>query len=475
MVERTAARRRRRRARSQAEADGRATTSARAGRRPRRPGRRCSRPARCSAPRTSACSRASAPRRVRVYPRPRVGVLSTGDELVESRRRSRRARSATRTGRCCSALVARGGRRAGRPRHRARRRGPRSSRCSRTRSTRCDAVLTSGGVSVGDYDYVKAALDRLRRARVVPGRDQAGEAARVRRRARRARVRAAGQPGVVARELRAVRPARAAARWRARRRAFRPEVVATRGARVHAVGPTASCTSTACACAWRRRRLRRRRAPATRRATCSRRPRPRTGSRCSPTVTASPPATTVAVMLLDAPAITSVDSRRAAGVRGVPGRVAQRAGTACAASVPARPKKAGTASAGQRPVSRRDSPVRHRSVAAGDAGRRPPTTCRRRRWSTTPRLADDDPVGRACVARRAPRRVARADGERRGGSMPRWPRASADAADAGDGDSVRCRRASHALPLVSGTTEQPAPNACMQWRWGRFRLAPRRP
>jgi molybdenum cofactor synthesis domain-containing protein len=26
---------------------------------------------------------------------------------------------------------------------------------------RCDAVLTSGGVSVGDYDYVKAALDRL--------------------------------------------------------------------------------------------------------------------------------------------------------------------------------------------------------------------------------------------------------------------------------------------------------------------------
>jgi molybdopterin molybdotransferase len=25
----------------------------------------------------------------------------------------------------------------------------------------CDAVLTSGGVSVGDYDYVKAALDRL--------------------------------------------------------------------------------------------------------------------------------------------------------------------------------------------------------------------------------------------------------------------------------------------------------------------------
>ena len=48
--------------------------------------------------------------------------------------------------------------------------------------TRCDAVITSGGVSVGDYDYVKAALDRFGVARVATGRDQAREAARVRRR-----------------------------------------------------------------------------------------------------------------------------------------------------------------------------------------------------------------------------------------------------------------------------------------------------
>jgi molybdopterin biosynthesis enzyme len=30
---------------------------------------------------------------------------------------------------------------------------------------RCDAVLTSGGVSMGDYDYVKAVLDRIGRMR----------------------------------------------------------------------------------------------------------------------------------------------------------------------------------------------------------------------------------------------------------------------------------------------------------------------
>ena len=47
--------------------------------------RRCSSRAPCSRPRTSACSRASASPRSRSYPRPRVGVLSTGDELVETR------------------------------------------------------------------------------------------------------------------------------------------------------------------------------------------------------------------------------------------------------------------------------------------------------------------------------------------------------------------------------------------------------
>ena len=39
--------------------------------------------ARCSRPRTSACSRASTCTRCACHPRPRVGVISTGDELVE--------------------------------------------------------------------------------------------------------------------------------------------------------------------------------------------------------------------------------------------------------------------------------------------------------------------------------------------------------------------------------------------------------
>ena len=49
---------------------------------------------------------------------------------------------------------------------------------------RCDAVLTSGGVSVGDYDFVSVVLERIAAddcersvaRRLVPGRDQAREA-----------------------------------------------------------------------------------------------------------------------------------------------------------------------------------------------------------------------------------------------------------------------------------------------------------
>ena len=41
-------------------------------------------------------------RRVRAHPRVRVGVLSTGDELVETGHSSRPARSATPTAPCCS-------------------------------------------------------------------------------------------------------------------------------------------------------------------------------------------------------------------------------------------------------------------------------------------------------------------------------------------------------------------------------------
>jgi molybdenum cofactor synthesis domain-containing protein len=96
---------------------------------------------------------------VPVVPRARVGVLSTGDELVE--------RGALRPGQIRDsnrpmllALVADAGADAA---------NLGLARDDETIITRtledalatCDAVITSGGVSVGDFDYVKAALDRL--------------------------------------------------------------------------------------------------------------------------------------------------------------------------------------------------------------------------------------------------------------------------------------------------------------------------
>lgn len=92
--------------------------------------------------------------------RPRVGVLSTGDELVEGpgpleRGQIRDSNRLTLLA-CCRAagftavdlgLV----------------RDDEAAIESALRDgvARCDAVLTSGGVSMGDYDYVKAVLDRI--------------------------------------------------------------------------------------------------------------------------------------------------------------------------------------------------------------------------------------------------------------------------------------------------------------------------
>jgi molybdenum cofactor synthesis domain-containing protein len=101
---------------------------------------------------------------VRVHPRPRVGVLSTGDELVDL------------AGSASSALAAGQIRDSNRPMLLALVQeaelepvdlgleGDDEDRITAVLErglAQCDAVLTSGGVSVGDYDYVKAALDRL--------------------------------------------------------------------------------------------------------------------------------------------------------------------------------------------------------------------------------------------------------------------------------------------------------------------------
>jgi molybdenum cofactor synthesis domain-containing protein len=94
-----------------------------------------------------------------VFPRPRVGVLSTGDELVEAGPlEPGKIRDSNRP--MLLALAREAGMDAidlGR--------APDDedtiTRLLEDALERCDAVLTSGGVSVGDYDYVKAALDRL--------------------------------------------------------------------------------------------------------------------------------------------------------------------------------------------------------------------------------------------------------------------------------------------------------------------------
>ncbi|HVF74801.1 MAG TPA: gephyrin-like molybdotransferase Glp [Acidimicrobiales bacterium] len=99
-------------------------------------------------------------RKVPVFTRPRVGVLSTGDELVAEARdlKPGEIRDANRTTLLALARqagfetvdlgIARDDRDA--------------IRAAFTAAVaQCDAVITSGGVSVGDFDFVKVVLDEL--------------------------------------------------------------------------------------------------------------------------------------------------------------------------------------------------------------------------------------------------------------------------------------------------------------------------
>ncbi len=151
-----------------------------------------------------------------VHPRPRVGVLSTGDELVgpgtplelgqirDSNRQGLLA-SLQRDGFAGVNLGAR--------------RDDEEAIAGALRDGvgTCDALLTSGGVSMGEYDYVKIALEKLVGETggadpPLQSRDQTGEAAVVRRRddargAGRADFRLAGQPCLVDGQLPGGRPA----------------------------------------------------------------------------------------------------------------------------------------------------------------------------------------------------------------------------------------------------------------------------
>lgn len=97
---------------------------------------------------------------VKAHPRPRVGVVSTGDELVEGPGRLEPGQIRDSNRHTLLALVDEAGCE-GIDLGIVRDDEAEISSLFRDAVERCDAVLSSGGVSMGDFDYVKLVLDRL--------------------------------------------------------------------------------------------------------------------------------------------------------------------------------------------------------------------------------------------------------------------------------------------------------------------------
>ena len=97
---------------------------------------------------------------VAAYRRPRVGVLSTGDELADRSGPLRRGQIRDTNRRTLLGLVSQAGF-DGVDLGIARDDPADIERSLRTGAADCDAVLSSGGVSMGDFDYVKVVLDRI--------------------------------------------------------------------------------------------------------------------------------------------------------------------------------------------------------------------------------------------------------------------------------------------------------------------------
>ncbi len=97
---------------------------------------------------------------VAVCGRPRVGVLSTGDELADTAGPLRRGQIRDTNRRTLLGLVAEAGFE-GVDLGIARDDPDHIERSFRAGVADCDAMLSSGGVSMGDFDYVKVVLDRI--------------------------------------------------------------------------------------------------------------------------------------------------------------------------------------------------------------------------------------------------------------------------------------------------------------------------
>ena len=97
---------------------------------------------------------------VAAHRRPRVGVLSTGDELADSAGRLRWGQIRDTNRHTLLGLVAEAGFE-GVDLGIVRDHPDDIERAFRSGVANCDAVLSSGGVSMGDFDYVKVVLDRI--------------------------------------------------------------------------------------------------------------------------------------------------------------------------------------------------------------------------------------------------------------------------------------------------------------------------
>ena len=91
---------------------------------------------------------------IRAYPRPRVAIISTGDELVELGQELRPGQIYNSNGYALAAQVTEAGGVVVQRLHA--RDTPEALRAAFDACAGADVLLTSGGVSVGDFDYVKA-------------------------------------------------------------------------------------------------------------------------------------------------------------------------------------------------------------------------------------------------------------------------------------------------------------------------------